>query len=136
MVEFETYNTKMYFIKNMISDIRKNGHYECWVLNKQNLEIYSFKSTQISDFDLQIDLFNSLENEKIFSGIFIMHMRENILKLFQEVPGTIFSNKIECYRTFYEKLQMKILKIKNPKKQIELQEKIDFIEMEFPQLLI
>jgi hypothetical protein len=134
--ELDVYKNKGYYIKTMIHNVRKNGIDECWILNKQNLEIYSFKATQISEFDVQIDLFNSLENDKIFSGLFIMHMRENILKLFTEVPGTIFVNKLDCYRALYSSLNINLTKTKQKKKIMELEEKIEYIEMEFPQLII
>jgi hypothetical protein len=63
-------------------------------------------------------------------------MRENILKLFTEVPGTIFVNKLDCYRALYSSLNINLTKTKQKKKIMELEEKIEYIEMEFPQLII
>ena len=60
------YDSKTFYISQMIRDIRDNGSNEFWVLNKQYMEIYYFKATQISEFDVQIDLYNAF-SLKFFS---------------------------------------------------------------------
>ena len=128
-------NVTRNYVRRLISTVRMCGGDEFWVLNQQNMEIYKFKITQISDFDIQIDLFNALLNENIFTGYFVMHMHDKIIDLLNEVPGIIYDQKLECYRTLYYGLNNKVLKASKKIKD-ELIEKIEFIETEFPQLII
>ena len=120
----------------MVRTVRETGGSECWVLNKHYLEIYHFKGTQISDFDVQIDLNNALEQEHVFTGIFVLHMKDHILSLLDEVPGKVYLKKIECYRELYDTLNKKFTKTKILRIKNELAEKIEFIEEEFPQFII
>lgn len=130
------FRSRTSFIHTIISDIRKNGVEECWILNKQYMEIYNVKAIRISEFDVEISLYNTLLNEFIIKSVFVLHMKDHILEFFNEVPGTIFQNKLECFRKLYEDLNVKLGKTKNKKRILELEEKIDFIETTFPQLLI
>lgn len=128
--------SKSYYVQQMVRTIRDVGSDEFWVLNKQYLEIYHFKAVQISEFDVQIDLNNALEQEHVFTGVFVLHMKENILKLLEEVPGKVYLKKLDCYRELYQTLYEKASKTKTQKIKQELIEKIEFIESEFPQLVI
>lgn len=128
--------SKRQFVYQMISSVRNDGGIEFWVLNKKYLEIYHFKATQVSEFDVQIDLNNALEREHIFTGMFVLHMKENILEFLEEVPGTVYLKKIECYRSLYDSLYEKTSKTKTLRIKQELVDKIEFIEEEFPQLVI
>lgn len=132
----ESYTNKNYYVQLMVRAVREHGGAEFWVLNKKHLEIYHFKATQVSDFDMQMDIDNALLNEHIFSGIFVLHMRDHIVTLLDEVPGTIYVKKLDCYRELYNSLYAKASKIKSKKIKDELVEKIEFIETEFPQLVI
>ncbi len=133
---FPNYTNKNIFVSNFISWIRDSGGSECWVLNKTNLEIYKFKATQITEFDIQVDLTNGLTNELIISARFVLHMKQSILELFEEVPGTIYTKKLDVYRTLYQLVIEKYNKIKMKKIKEELKEKMEFIENEFPELII
>lgn len=133
---YKTYKNKGVFVSTFISLIRENGGSECWILNKQNMEIYKIKATQITEFDIQIDLINSLTQELVISTRFVLHMKQSILELFEEVPGIIYSNKIEVYRELYNTLNEKFNKSKMKKLKLELKERIEFIENEFPELII
>lgn len=130
------FRSKRQYIHRLVTEVRKNGGNEFWVLNKTYLEIYRFKTTQVSEFDLEIELHNSLEREQIFSGVFVLHMKDNILKFLEEVPGSIYLKKLECYRALYDTLYEKASKTKSKKLKKELVDKIDFIENEFPQFVI
>jgi hypothetical protein len=132
----ETYTNKKYYIQLMVRAVRNHGGVDFWVLNKQYLEIYHFKATQISDFDMQIDINNALVGEHVFSGVFVLHMKDHIATLLDEVPGTIYVSKLDCYRELYRSLYEKASKTKTKKIKTELVEKIDYIEVEFPQLVI
>lgn len=129
-------STKSQYVHRMVSDIRANGGTEFWVLNKNYLEIYHFKATQITDFDVNIDLENALAEEHIISLTFVIHMKDKILELLEEVPGKVYINRFECYRELYKSLQEKYKTIKNKKIKSELVEKIDYIEVQFPELLL
>ena len=66
----------------MVSDIRSDGGVEFWVFNTKYLEIYHFKATRISEFDVQIDLNNALENQHVHTAVFVLHMKNiNIRKM-------------------------------------------------------
>jgi hypothetical protein len=130
------FSSKKHYISSMVRTVRETGGSECWVLNKHYLEIYHFKGTQISDFDVQIDLNNALEQEHVFTGIFVLHMKDHILSLLDEVPGKVYLKKIECYRELYDTLNKKFTKTKILRIKNELAEKIEFIEEEFPQFII
>lgn len=132
----ETYTNKKYYIQLMVRAVRKTGGAQFWVLNKQYLEIYHFKATQISEFDMQLDINNALAKEHVFSGVFVLHMKDHIHELLEEVPGTIYVSKLDCYRELYCSLYEKASKTKTKKIKAELIEKIEFIEQEFPQLVI
>lgn len=125
---------KNFFIRKMITDIRTFGGIDFWVFNKKNNEIYYFKATQISDFDVQIDISNALLKEHLFTGIFVLHMKENILNLLEEVSGSVYLKKLECYRDLYKSLCEKVNK--NNKNKNEIIEIIEFIENEFPQFVM
>lgn len=140
-MQTEEYNpniikSKRQYVYQMVQDVRNDGGTEFWVLNKQYLEIYHFKATQISEFDVQIDLDNALEKEHVFSGTFVLHMKDHILTLLDEVPGTVYIKKLECYRALYDSLYDKASKTKTLRIKQELVEKIEFIEDEFPQFVI
>lgn len=130
------FTNKKYFVSQMVRQVRDTGGCEFWVLNKQYLEVYYFKATQISDFDVQLDIENSLVQEHVFSGVFVLHMKDHILELLEEVPGTVYMKKLDCYRGLYSSLYEKASKTKTKKIKEELVEKIDFVESEFPQLVI
>jgi hypothetical protein len=131
----ETYSKKQY-IHKMVSKIREIGDDEFWVLNKQYMEIYKFRAVRVSEFDVQMNLDNELAKEHIFSGIFVLHMKEFLLRFLEEVPGTVYVNKLECYRELYDVLYAKAHKTKSLKQKKMLVEKIEFIENEFPQFVI
>lgn len=128
--------SKSMYIHSMVRKVRDTGDDEFWVLNKMYLEIYSFKVVQVTDFDIQIDLRNCLENELVYSGIFVIHMKDHILELLEEVPGKIYLKKLDCYRSLYASLNEKVGHTKSSKIKQELLEKIEFIETEFPQFII
>ena len=130
------YDSKTFYISQMIRDIRDNGSNEFWVLNKQYMEIYYFKATQISEFDVQIDLYNALADEHLFTGVFVLHMKDNILKFLEEVPGKIYLKRLDCYRELHTSLYEKASKTKTKKIKQDIIEKIEFIENAFPQLII
>jgi hypothetical protein len=130
------YDSKTFYISQMIRDIRDSGSNEFWVLNKQYMEIYYFKATQISEFDVQIDLYNALADEHIFTGVFVLHMKDNILKFLEEVPGKIYLKRLDCYRELHTSLYEKASKTKTKKIKQDIIEKIEFIENAFPQLII
>lgn len=132
----ESYTNKKYYIQLMVRAVRNYGGTEFWVLNKQYLEIYHFKATQVSEFDVQIEINNALLREHIFSGVFVLHMKDHIATLLEEVPGTIYVKKLDCYRELYGSLCEKASKTKTKKTKDELLEKIEFIETEFPQFVI
>jgi len=134
--DLNIFKSKRHYVHQMVSTVRKNGGDQFWVLNKTHLEIYKFKATQISEFDVQIELDNELEKERVFSGIFVLHMKEHILTLLEEVPGVIYIKKLECYRELYKNLYEKASKSKTYKTKANLVEKIEFIETEFPQFVI
>jgi len=129
-------NNKSHYINQMVRAVRDKGGTEFWILNTTYHEIYHFKATQISDFDVQLDLTNTLANEFIYSGIFVLHMKDNMLKLLEEVPGKIYLKKIECYRDLYLILNVRYKSLKNKRLKSEVMEKIEFIEIEFPQFII
>lgn len=130
------FKSKRQYVHHLVSNVRQNGGDEFWVLNKTYLELYRFKATQVSEFDVQINLYNELEKEQIFSGVFVLHMKDHILTLLEEVPGAVFTKKLECYRTLYDTLYEKAAKIKTKKTKTDLIDKIEFIETEFPQFVI
>lgn len=130
------FKSKQHYLHNMVSKVRNTGSDEFWVLNKTYLEIYRFKAIQVSEFDVQINLYNELEKEQIFSGVFVLHMKEHILKFLEEVPGAVYLKKLECYRALYDNLYDKAKRIKSKTSKVELVEKINFIETEFPQFVI
>jgi len=130
------FKSKRHYIHHLVSNVRRDGGDEFWVLNKTYLEIYKFRSTQISEFDVQIELDNELEKERVFSGVFVLHMKEHMLTFLEEVPGAIYTKKLECYRALYTTLYEKASKSKTYKTKAALVEKIDFIENEFPQFVI
>ncbi len=134
--DMDVFKNKKSFIHHMVRKVRDSGGLEFWVLNKQHLEIYHFKATQVSEFDVQIEITNALVKEHIFTGIFVLHMKDNILKLMEEVPGTVYLKKLECYREMYTSLYNKASSTKTKKIKAELVEKIEFIETEFPQFVI
>lgn len=130
------FSTKRGFVYTLIKNIRANGSEICWVLNKQNYEVYEFRVVQVSEFDIRIDLINALENELILSTAMVLHMKDKIIELFDEIPGKVYLNKLECYRELYNSLNEKYDKLKNKKLRVEIKEKIDYIESTFPELLI
>lgn len=128
--------SKKQYVHRLVSDIRADGGADFWVLNKTYYEIYHFKATQITDFDVTIDLENTLAEEHVFSGTFVLHMKEHILELLEEVPGKVYLNRFECFRDLYKSLIEKFETIKSKSIKEELKEKIDYIEDQFPQLLL
>lgn len=130
------FTSKEQFIQPLVSYIRNTGGFDFWVLNKTYLEIYHFRCTQISDFDVMIDLNNSLEREHIYSGTFVIHMKSNILELLNQVPGKVYTHKLDCYRELYYSLIEKISITKSKKLTVEFTMKVEFLETEFPELLI
>jgi hypothetical protein len=133
---FDVFKDKKKFVHHMVRKVRDDGGAEFWVLNKKYLEIYQFKATQVSDFDVQIEIINSLVKEHLFTGTFVLHMKDHILKLLEEVPGVVYNKKLDCYRELYQSLYEKAKKTKSVKNKAELVEKIEFIETEFPQFVI
>jgi len=123
-------------VGRIVRSIRENGGCEYWVLNKTYMEIYHFKFTMVSEFDVQIDLTNSLANEHLLTGIFVLHMKDKIAKLLKEVPGTFYEIKFECYKELYLSLYDKFNKSRTKKTKETLAEKIEFIECEFPHLVL
>jgi len=132
----DIYSNKRYYVQIMVGNIRQNGTDECWILNKQYSEIYSFKSTRVSEFDVQITITNCLAFEQIFNGIFVLHMKDKIFSILAEIPGTIYISKLDCFRSLYDQLKNSVEKTKNKKKLAEIFEKINYIESNFPQLII
>ena len=130
------FNSKKEFIYKFKNMIHSHGGAELWVLNKNNGEIYRFKGTQISDFDVTIELYNELEQEFVFSSTFVLHMKEKIVEFFEEVPGKVYLKKIECYRELYKFLTDKVGNLKCDKLKREMEDKIEFIEYTFPEFLI
>jgi hypothetical protein len=131
-----TYSSKKEYFYKFKTLIKQNGGAEFWVLNKQNGEIYRFKGTQVSDFDVAIDLFNTLEQEHIITITSVIHMKDNIINFFEEVPGKIYLNKLDCYRELYQYLIEKLESVKSSKLKMEMEDKIEFIELTFPEFLI
>lgn len=136
MNPYTVFSNKEQFIRTMNSLIRQNGGLDFWVLNKTYFEVYNFHCVQISDFDIMIDLNNSLERENIYSGTFVMHMKTHILELLNQVPGKVYLNKLECYRELYQSLNEKIVSIKSKDLVREFSVKVEFLETEFPELII
>lgn len=130
------FDSKTSFLYQFKSEIKVNGGMKAWVLNKHNSEIYMFVGTQVSDFDVTIDLFNALEQEHVFTATFVIHMSDKIIKFFNEVPGKVYLNKFDCYRELYQSLMHNVEKVKGGKLKMEMQDKIEFIELTFPELLI
>ena len=130
------YSSKSSFTHTLVSTVRAEGGTEFWVLNKQYYEIYHFKVTQVSDFDINIDLVNALEEEHIMSVTFVLHMKDKITELLDEIPGKVYLKKLDCYRELYMSLIDKSNTIKSKDLKEEIMEKIDYIESTFPQLLI
>lgn len=130
------FNSKTEFAYKFKSLIQENGGTEFWVLNKHNGEIYRFKGTQVSDFDVTIDLFNALEQEHVFTATFVIHMKDKIAKFFDEIPGKVYLRKLECYRELYQYLNEKVEGVKSKKLKKEMEDKIEFIELTFPEFLI
>ena len=91
------FSSKRSFIHDLVNHVRSEGGMDFWVLNKNYFEIYKFKVTQISDFDICIDLINDLEQEHVISVTFVLHMKDKILELLEEIPGKVYLKKIECY---------------------------------------
>ncbi len=131
-----TYSSKKEYFYKFKSLIMEHGGAECWVLNKHNSEIYRFKGTQVSDFDVAIDLFNTLEQEHVFTVTFVLHMKDTIIDFFEEVPGKVYLSKLECYRELYQNLVDKVVGVKGIKLKREMEDKIEFIELTFPEFLI
>ncbi len=130
------YSSKSSFTHTLVSTVREEGGIKFWVLNKQYYEIYEFRATQVSDFDVAIDLVNSLEGELVLSVTFVLHMKDKITELLDEIPGKVYLKKLECYRELYHSLLDKVETIKSKDKKLEMLEKIDYIESTFPELLI
>ena len=130
------YSSKSSFTHTLVSEVRANGGTEFWILNKQYYEIYYFKVTQISDFDINIDLYNALAEEHIISVTFVIHMKKKITELLDEIPGKVYLKKLDCYRELYISLVDRGTNIKSKDLKKEIMEKIDYIETTFPQLLI
>jgi len=130
------YSSKSSFVHTLVGTVRAEGGIKFWVLNKNYYEIYEFRVTQISDFDIMIDLVNSLEGEFIMSTTFVLHMKDKITELLDEIPGKVYLKKLECYRELYGSLINKVEVLKTQKKIDEMLEKIDYIESTFPELLI
>ncbi len=130
------FGSKKEFVYKFKSLIQENGGAEFWVLNKNNGEIYRFKGTQVSDFDVTIDLFNALEQEHVFTATFVIHMKDKIAEYFEEIPGKVYLRKLDCYRELYHHLNDKVESVKGKKLKKEMEDKIDFIELTFPELLI
>ena len=131
-----TYGSKKSFSYKFKETVIANGGMDFWVLNKDNGEIYRFKGTQVSDYDVTIDLFNALEQEHVFTATFVIHMKDKITAFFDEVPGKVYIKKLECYRELYQHLNSKVGGLKSEKLRAEMEDKIDFIELAFPELLI
>lgn len=129
-------SSKRQYVGRMVMDIRDKGGTEFWVLNKTYYEIYYFRATQVSDFDVCIDLENSLAEEHILSITLVLHMKDKILELLEEVPGKVYLNRFECYRDLYKSLHEKFENIKSKSIRAELLEKIEYIEDQFPELLL
>ena len=130
------FTNKSNFVHKMVSEIRANGGMEFWVMNRTYFEIYHFKATQITDFDVVIDLDNSLAEEHILSVTFVLHMKNKILELLEEVPGKVYLNKFECYKDLYKSLHEKFRRIKSKSIKAEIFEKIEYVEDQFPELLL
>lgn len=132
------FTSKRHYMNEMIRKVRDTGGDMFWVLNKTHMEIYKFTVCQVTEFDVEIVLDNALENDNVFSGVFVMYKkgRDQIMKLFDEVPGTIYTKKLDCYRKLYDSLYEKAKKTKTLRLKQELVEKIEFIECEFPQFVI
>lgn len=129
-------NSKRQYVHRLVGDVRANGSTAFWVFNKNYLEIYHFKVTQITDFDVNIDLYNSLAEEHIMSIVLVLHMKDKILELLEEVPGKVYLNRFDCYRDLYKTLHQKFETIKSTNIKTELLEKIEYIEVQFPELLL
>ena len=130
------FGSKKSFVHKFKEIVTANGGMEFWVLNKDNGEIYRFKGTQVTEFDVTIDLFNALEQEHVFTATFVIHMKDKITTFFDEVPGKVYTRKLECYRELYQHLNSKVGNIKSEKLRMEMEDKIEFIELAFPELLI
>jgi hypothetical protein len=132
----KVFDSKKSFSYKFKSEIKANGGMSAWVLNKNNAEIYKFTGTQISDFDVTIDLYNALEQEHVYTATFVIHMTKQIINFFNEVPGKVYLSKLECYRELYQGLILNVVNIKDKKLKKEMEDKIEFIELTFPELLI
>lgn len=130
------YSSKKMFVHTLVKNIRTTGGMEFWVFNKTYFEIYYFKVTQISDFDIIIDLENALAEEHIISLSCVLHMKDKILEFLEEVPGKVYTNRFECYRELYQSLTDKFKTLKSKTIKQELLEKIEYIEDQFPELLL
>jgi len=130
------FTSKNTFVHTLVSEVRANGSIDFWVLNKQHLEIYKFRVIQISDFDITIDLINDLANEFIMNTTFVIHMKNKIVELMDEIPGKVYLKRLDCYRDLYSGLNEKLKRVKSDDLRIELEEKVDYIESTFPELLI
>mgnify|MGYP006899666245 CR=1 FL=1 len=128
--------SNVHFISVMTSQVRNTGGCECWVLNKNYMEIYHFTFTRISEFDVQIDLVNSLEEEHVATIVLTLHMKDKIIELLEEVPGTFYLDKFECHQELYTSLYDKFNNAKTKKTKHSLVEKIEFLECEFPHMVL
>lgn len=137
----EQYNPFMFprsaqFMYTLIPSIRRDGELECWILNKKNMEMYHIKFVLISEFDVQIDLTNALDRSHILRIIMVLHMKEKILELFDEVPGVIYLKRLQCYRELYSSLMNKAKKATSVRVKDALYTKLEYLESEFPELII
>ena len=84
-MQFQTFKNKQLYVSNFINIIRDKGGAECWVLNRKHFEVYHFKAEQITEFDVRIDLRNALTKELVISVNLVLHMKQSMLDLFEEV---------------------------------------------------
>lgn len=130
------FKSNVHFVNHMVSVVRDIGGCECWVLNKIYMEIYHFSFTRITEFDVQIDLTNSLAQEHILKGEFVLHMKDKLIELLEEVPGAFYLDKYECHQELYTSLYDKFNNAKTQKTKQSLVKKIEFIECEFPHMVL
>lgn len=135
-MQFQTFKNKQLYVSNFINIIRDKGGAECWVLNRKHFEVYHFKAEQITEFDVRIDLRNALTKELVISVNLVLHMKQSMLDLFEEVPGIIYVKKLDVFHDLYGVLSDKYNNVKTKKIKLELKERIEYIENEFPELII
>ena len=124
-------------IRYIIREVRDYGYAIRWILNKNYYEIYQVEFTRIDEFNVEIKITNFLLNEFVAKEILTMHMTEKIVE-FVDIDGVYYNKKIDCVRDLYELLNKRLnrYKRKTSEKYKELLEMVEYLEENFPELLI